>query len=261
MEILAIDDERIALEGLVRAIREAEPMAEVHGFRKAAEALEFYKTVACEVIFMDIQMRNENGVELAQQMKLINPGVNIIFATGYGDYREEAFDMHASGYVMKPITSEKVRKELDNLRHPVFIQKSKKIYLHTFGNFEVYVEGIPVKFKYDRTKELLAYLVNRKGTYCTNAEIMAALWEDKKHASYLGNLKKDLFDTLDEKGCRDIIEAGRGKMRIATERVECDYYDWCDGRPEAINKYRGEYMAQYSWAEFVNAEIYRNRTL
>lgn len=113
MKILAIDDEKIALEGLVDAIRKAEPSAEIDGFRKASEALNFYREHACEVVFLDVQMRNMSGVELAKEMKLINPKVNIIFATGYGDYREDAFDMHASGYLLKPITEKKIRTELD----------------------------------------------------------------------------------------------------------------------------------------------------
>ena len=116
MKILAIDDEKIAMEGLVRAIKEVEPESQVYGFQKASQALEFYKGTPCEVVFLDIQMRNMNGVELAKKIKMINPTVNIIFATGYGDYREIAFDMHASGYLIKPITPQKIQKELNDLR-------------------------------------------------------------------------------------------------------------------------------------------------
>ena len=257
MNILAIDDEKIALEGLVDAIKKAEPSADVFHFRKASEALDFYRNHACEVVFLDIQMRTMSGVELAKEMKLINPKVNIIFATGYGDYREDAFDMHASGYLLKPITEKKVRKELDCLRYPVIKAPKKRIQICTFGNFELYIDQDPVHFKYDKTKEMLAYLVDRKGAYCKNAEIMAALWQDQTHASYLSNMKKDLMDTLEKYDCREIIESTRGQLRIRTEQVECDYFDWCQGKPSAINQYLGEYMAQYSWAEFTNGELDR----
>lgn len=259
MKILAVDDEKIALEGLVSAIKEAEPSAEIFSFKKAGEALEFYRTNFCEIAFLDIQIRSMDGVELAKQIKLLNPDINIIFATGYGDYREDAFEMHASGYLTKPITSKKIRAELDNLRHPVVPATNKRVNICTFGNFEVYVDGKPVRFKYDRTKELLAYLVDRKGAYCSNGEIMAALWQDEKRSSYLSNLKKDLFDTLREKSCMDVIDTGWGKIRIDTEKVDCDYYDWCAGKLHAINQYRGEYMTQYDWAEFTNAELNKEK--
>lgn len=110
-------------------------------------------------------------------------------------------------------------------------------------------------FRYDRSKEILAYLVDRRGAYCTNAEITAILWEDEKHISYFSNLRKDLLDTFKEKGCREVIDAGWGRMRIDKELVDCDYYEWCAGSPQGINRYQGEYMSQYSWAEITNAAL------
>ena len=53
----------------------------------------------------------------------------------------------------------------------------------------------------------------------------------------------------------------RGKLRIRTEQIECDYYDWCQGKLYAINQYRGEYMTQYSWAEFTNGELDRQKII
>ena len=46
-------------------------------------------------------------------------------------------------------------------------------------------------------------------------------------------------------------------MRICTENVECDYFDWCCGKLYAINRYKGEYITQYSWAEFTNGQLNR----
>ena len=190
MNILALDDEETALEGLVSAIKKAEPSAVIYSFRKPKEALEFCKSTLCEVALLDIQMRNINGVELAKELKLINPSINIIFTTGYADYMHDAFELHASGYLMKPVTSEKVRKELDNLRYYVQPAEKNKVRFQTFGNFEVFIGGQPVKFKYNMTKEMLAYLVDRNGALCTNNEIMAVLWADKQSPSYLRSLKE-----------------------------------------------------------------------
>lgn len=253
MNILALDDEEIALEGLISAAKKAEPSAAIYSFRKPKEALEFCKTTSCEVALLDIRMRNMSGVELAKELKLLNPGINIIFTTGYADYMQEAFELHASGYLMKPITAEKVRKELDNLRCSVQPVGKNKVRFQTFGNFEVFIDGNPVKFKYNMTKEMLAYLVDRNGALCTNNEIMAALWGDKQSPSYLRSLKADLMKVLKRAKCENIICSGYAKMGIVKEKVDCDYYDWLDGKIYAINLYRGEYMAQYSWGEITNA--------
>lgn len=255
MKIIALDDEKIALEGLEEVLREVEPTAEVYCFRKAVEALEFFKNTPCDVAVLDIQVWDMNGVELARQMKLLHPDVNIIFATGYSDYMAEAFGMHASGYLMKPVTPEKMRKELDNLRHPIPVNRINRVQFMTFGNFEVFIDNQPVKFKYDLTKEMLAYLVDRKGAYCANGEVMALLWGDEQHSSYLSNLKKDLLASFSQKGCQEVIDSRRSKIRVVTEKTDCDFYDWQAGKINGINRYRGEYMMQYSWAEFTNAEL------
>lgn len=259
MRIIAVDDEKIALEALTTAIGKADESAEVLSFRKAEEALNYVSDNPVDVAFLDIEMRQLSGVELAKRLKLINPQINIVFSTGYAEYRGEAFEMHASGYITKPITAEKVMTELQNLRFPVTESVSgpvvsveggaHKIYCQTFGNFEVFVDGRPLEFKYERTRELLAYLVDR-GSLCSSNEVMTALWEDDQHGSYLRNLKKDLLETLETAGCRDVVANQWGKLGIIPEMIECDLYDWKKGVPAAINAYRGEYMAQYSWAEF-----------
>lgn len=254
MRVLAVDDKKLPLEALTEAIRKAEPTAEIFSFRSGREALAFAAQTPCEVAFLDIDMRDINGISLAKELKLLDPKVNIIFATGYYEYATDALTLHCSGYLMKPITPEDVRRELDDLRHPVLPAAQKRLQIQTFGNFEVFLDGAPVKFKYDKTKELLAYLVDR-GTFCTNGEIMAALWEENVSDSYLRMLRKDLTDTLRKGGCGDILIQKRGSLAIATEKVSCDYYDWKRGMVYAINAYRGEYMTQYSWSEFTHGNL------
>ena len=178
MKIIALDDEELALEGLMDAIRACAPNAELHGFSYPEDVLAFLQDHSCDVAFLDVEMAGLNGVELAEQLKLHNPDINLIFATGFSRYQGSAFDLHASGYLMKPITVEKVKKELANLRRPV--PEEKRIQVQCFGNFEVYLDGIPLEFKYHKTKELLAYLVDRKGALCTNGEIITNLFGDDK---------------------------------------------------------------------------------
>lgn len=259
MRIIAVDDEKLALEALMAAITKADVNAEVASFRKAEEALEFVRANAVDVAFLDIEMRQMSGIELAKHFKQINPQINIVFSTGYAEYRGDAFEMHASGYITKPITADKVANELANLRFPVadsgadqaalFGESNRKLHCQTFGNFEAFVSGRPLEFKYERTRELLAYLIDR-GSLCSSNEIMTALWEDDQHGSYLRNLKKDLLETLEAAGCREVVANQWGKIGIIPELIDCDLYDWKKGVPAAINAYRGEYMAQYSWAEF-----------
>ena len=252
MIVIAVDDERFALENLVESIEQASSGAQVHRFRYPEDARDFAKENHVDVAFLDVEMIGMNGVELAEQLKLYHPDINIIFSTGYGHYRDAAFDLHASGYLTKPITAEKVKKELDNLRRP--IRNVKRIRIRAFGNFEVYLDGKPISFKYRKTKEMLAYLVDRKGALCTNGEIMAVLFEDDYgHEAYFRSLRKDLTDILETAGCGEVLTQQRGGIGILPELVDCDYFNWCSGKRSGDNAFHGEYMTQYSWGESTNA--------
>lgn len=260
MRIMTVDNEKPALEGLTRTISKAVPEAQTVSFRDPEEALAYGKKEKVDIAFLDINMHPVNGVELAKQLKQINPNINIIFTTGYSEYTADAMKMHASGYIMKPVTMEKVKKELEDLRYPLEETKKPKLYAQTFGNFEVFANGEPIHFAYTKTRELLAYLIDRKGALCTNGEIMAILWEDdasERHTSYLKNLRKDLGTTLESLGCADVLIRRRGMIGIVPSEIGCDYYDYLAGKPEARMSYTGEYMAQYSWSEFTNSELER----
>lgn len=102
----------------------------------------------------------------------------------------------------------------------------KRVRMQTFGNFEVYVDGKPLEFKYSRTKEMLAYLVDRQGALCTMAEIQAVLFEDEMgHESYIKSLRRDLQVTLDEAGCGNarrslfVYRKGRNPLWIPSKSL------------------------------------------
>ena len=254
MKIIAVDDEKIALQGLLSAIQQAAPNAEIHGFRYTREAIAHMESDPCDVAFLDIEMKGMNGVEVAEALKEINPDVNIIFATGFGAYRDVAFDLHASGYLIKPITEEAVKRELDNLRRP--ISTPKRLQIHAFGNFEVLYNNAPLKFKYQKTKEMLAYLVDRKGAMCSTGEIMAVLFDDDDHNAYYQRLRSDLRSVFSGIGCESLILQQKGLLGLAVDEVDCDYYDYLNGKTALEKVYHGEYMMQYSFAEVTNAELF-----
>lgn len=260
MNIYAIDDEKLALNALVRAIEEAVPEAAIHAFGRPSEMIAAIPTTPCDVAFMDIQMPGVTGLELARKLKAVYPQVNIIFVTGYGEYGVEAMNLRASGYLMKPVTTAKVMEEMLALRNPIASQADgKKLYIQAFGNFEVFADGKQVNFRRAKTKELFAYLVDRMGANITMGELMAVLWEDgddsKSAQSHLRTLISELRSMLKELGAQDVIVKGRNVIAINMDAVSCDFYSYVKYPMENINLYRGEYMTQYSWAERTNASL------
>ena len=118
MNIIIADDEPLALEMTCEAVREVCPEANIYPFSKPSRLLEFAKETRCKIAFLDICMRGVSGIDVAKQLKEIIPDINIIFVTGYDEYTKDAMAIHASGYIEKPVTAGKVRKETEDLRYP-----------------------------------------------------------------------------------------------------------------------------------------------
>ena len=266
MHIIATDDEQSALNVLMGAVREAVPLATVHGFRNPMEALEFMKETKCEIAFLDIQMREMSGMVLARKLKEIYPKVNIVFVTGYSQYANEAFALHASGYVYKPVTADKIINEMENLRHPVK-WKDTGIVVNTFGKFELIVDGEEVSFGRAKSKEMLAYLVDKKGKNATRKELATVLFEREDYSratqDYLSKIVKELVDVLERVGAGKILKRGLNSYAVDVEAFSCDYYEYEkeNATPDELNRFRGEYMKQYSWAEITLARLYWEKEL
>ena len=261
MRILAVDDKAIPRRVLVRAIEEAAPKAEVVACASATEVLALPDAASFDVAFVDIDMPGMSGVELARELKHLNPRVNIVFATGFGEYMADAFELHSSGYLMKPITPDAVATELENLRFPPSTEAADgRLVVRCFGDFEVFFEGTPLHFGRIKAKELLAFLVDREGAMVRLREAEAVLWEDGSSSSplsgsYLRTIAWDLRHTLESCGHEDALVRTRGALAVDPAHLECDYYDYLAGDPLALNRWRGEYMSQYSWAEATKATL------
>ena len=258
MLVIALDDERMALENLTDAIKKAIPEAELHSFRKTEDVLAFAADKICDIAFLDIKLRSETGMTVAEYLIERNPRVNLIFTTGYSEYAPSAFTLHASGYILKPITPEKITEEMEHLRYPLQKDALPRVRIRAFGRFEVYIDGVPASFRYVKTREFLAILVDQKGAMCSNGTLTACLWEDDDpgaHKSYLKNLRSDLVNSLASYGCENILARGKGTIGILPDRVVCDYFNYLQGKSRrgSIDDYRGEYMSQYSWAEYTHA--------
>ncbi len=251
MNIIATDDESLALKSIIRAINAALPDVVPMEFTRAKDCLAYAEKNSCDIAFLDIEMRDMNGIALAKKLKKLNPQINIIFVTSYIEYQGDALSLYVSGYVQKPATKEKIERELDNLRFPIKHLSVKFLKAQCFGHFDVFVGDEPLKFKYQKTKELLAILIDRKGATLTSNELMSLLWEDDSinKSSYYHNLLRDLSISLEKAGHTDVLVKRRGTLAIIPEKIICDYYDWSKGVPYALNAYTGEFMSQYSWAE------------
>jgi len=259
MKLICVDDENLILELTVSLCEDFGLFDEVKGFSNGKDALAYLEENKPEIALLDIDMPDMNGLDLAERIKEVSPATSIIFLTGYSDYAVDAFSIHAAGYLLKPISRDKLLEEIQFALSERKEGNSDHVIAKTFGNFDLFVDGENVIFKRSKSKELLAYLIDNRGGTVTRAEAFSALWEDGMYdramQKQMDVIIRSLKDTLKDYGVSEILETKSGAMRIVPELIDCDMYHYLDGDEEAVKAYRGAYMSQYYWASLTEASL------
>lgn len=286
MRMMAVDDEPAMLEEMRDLLAEVAPDATLATFDDPETALADALAHGVDVAFLDIEMDGVNGLHLAARVKQACPDARIVFVTGYSRYAVEAFRVHATGYLLKPVDGEALRRELDFIREDMARRSTVTvgrclgrrdgaaadvgpemgagpagpcIHVRMFGGFEVFVDGLPVRFSRAKSKELLALLVDRRGASVTASQAYSTLFED----AWDTPSRKSYFRVVVAAMRADLRKAGAGMMltdvarmlSVAPGRFDCDYYRFLAGDPAAVNEYRGDYLPDYAWAESRNADM------
>ena len=129
----------------------------------------------------------------------------------------------------------------------------KRIYIRTFGYFDVFVDGQAIPFKVVKAKELLALLVDRRGGFLSASEAISFLWEDEPAneltMSRYRKVAMRLKSILAEFGIEDILESVNGLRRVVPEKFGCDFYEYVASGAESRMHFPGAYLTNYSWGE------------
>ena len=135
MIAITVDDERPMLEQLSQAVKVSPDVSSVLEFTTCTEALEWVEKNHVDIAFLDISMRGMGGMALAEKLLKLRPRCKIIFCTGYSEYAVDAFQLHVSGYLMKPITAEAVQREIDEAVS-LSNRKNTRAYIRHYGHVE-----------------------------------------------------------------------------------------------------------------------------
>ena len=124
--VILVDDRKLVLSGGLPVLEEVMPNANITGFTSGKEALEYARSNRVALAFLDIELRGgDNGIDLCKALLEVNPRTNVVFLTAYGEYSLDAWKTGASGFMLKPITAEGVKEQLQKLRYPFFIGEGK----------------------------------------------------------------------------------------------------------------------------------------
>lgn len=258
MQVVVVDDEWLALRQFEIETEDIEGVEVAASFCDPKEALEFLKAHPVEAVFLDIEMPEMNGLALAKKIRSIYPDIVVILVSGYEEYTMEAFKIKADYYLMKPYDKDEIR---DALYRAKLLSKrqQKRVYIRTFGRFDLFVDGKVVNLSNAKAKELLALCVDHRGGNVSQEEAVDKLWEERAYDDRVKNLYRKavmyLKKVLKEYHAEHIFISSRGACNINHMEVECDYYNLLEQIGEKHELVIGRYMPEYSWAEETAAQI------
>ncbi len=250
MVTAVIDDESLAVSALIRKLKKLDPNGSHEGFVRLPDFMDYADNNDIDVAFVDLDLGGTlNGIDLARHLSEKFPRMNIMIYTGHAeaDYKAEALSLYVSGYLVKPVTEEELSEALSHLRHPI-----KELRVQCFGHFEVFYGTTPLRFDRKDSKEVLAYLIDKRGAMVSEDELRWLLFKEEEDGSekraYIRNIIYDIRKTLSRCGVpKEIVANTKGCYSVDRSMLRCDFYDFLDGVNVPAAKL-GQYMEQYSWA-------------
>lgn len=223
---ILIDDEFYALEGLRQDLAELDVFV-LGTYEKGRDALAQAATLRPDIIFLDIEMPETNGLALFDKLLEAYPQAAIVFVTAYNQYAIQAFELNAMDYLLKPVLPDRLEKTLKRLEPKKPAPTKKQLMLHCFGQFSIQADGeeVVVPWRTRKAEELLAYLACAKGQFVSKEKLAGTLWpelsQEKSKANFYLTFHY-LRKQLTEANLALPIESERGKVRLNPEQLDLD---------------------------------------
>ena len=260
MRLICVDDEGPALDNFRLTVKDFPEIASLQLFSDPEQALQWVRENPVDGAFLDIEIPGKRGLDLARELCAIRPELRVVFLTAYHQYAMEAWETDALGYVLKPYSSEDIRKQLDRMIRYRPMPK-RRVEIRTIPNLSITVDGDPLILKREKARELFALLVDRGEGGITTGEGISCLWPDRPNNRDTGALFRMTFmrlsEALRDAGIGHILASVGNRRSLRTDQVDCDLYRILKGDPEAGRLYSGQYLQEYSWAEDRNGQLHR----
>ena len=117
--VIMVDDSKVILSDGLAVLEEVLPNATITGFIWPQEAIDYAKVKRVALAILDIELGTASGLDLCRTLLEINSRTNVVYLTAYPEYSLDAWDTDASGFMVKPLTPEGVRRQLKKLRYPI----------------------------------------------------------------------------------------------------------------------------------------------
>ncbi|RUS43296.1 response regulator [Cohnella sp. AR92] len=231
LRAIVVDDEELSVRRLEKMLFDSGEIDRCQTFLNSLGVCEYVRTNPIDVAFLDIAMPGISGMELAERLHAIDPGIEVVFVTAYNHYAVEAFDRSALDYLIKPATAERLSQTLNRIKARRRTELAKPaLEVRLFNGLKAFTRNRleePLKLRSPKTEELFAFLLCRGSV--TREEIVDTLWSGLELEKAWKNLNSTLYyirKAIDTDNAGGIIVAGRNEIRIEESGITCDLYEF-----------------------------------
>ncbi|GGA70623.1 response regulator [Ornithinibacillus halotolerans] len=281
MNAILIDDEPLALDYLERQINKVSNLSILgkYIYFDIHNNLNIVKD--SDLVFLDIEMPEINGLELAEQLLEINPALTVIFVTAYKDYAVNAFELNALDYILKPVEPDRLQKALNKLENKhdsvgstnLSLNNKLRVNVCNELTFQFPEDNMMVaQWRITKAKELFLYLLLHNQKVVRKSELVEVLWPELDNNAYsqlytaIYHVRKTLNPFRDHLSIKNVTEG----YILTVQNTIIDVVEWENKIVSApsidintvayyedtMNLYTGSYLQEHDYL-WVEPERYR----
>lgn len=227
-------------------------------FTDTEKTVSFLSENSVDLVFLSVCSEKIDYCYIITTIKKYNDKT-VIFLTGNDDSQSvEVYRNQCDYFIKKPYKKAEIDACMERF-NLLSVRLSKKVYVRTFGRFDVFVDGAALDFHNAKAKELLALCIDRVGGNVSMCEAIDKLWPERDYDEKVKKLYRkavmSIRSVLSENGVREVFDTSRANVRIRYDMIECDYFKFLENPDKYHSLFHGEYMFDYSWAEASLAKI------
>lgn len=283
IQVIVLDEEELLLESLVNRLDQYDDIEILGKYTKVQEAIKVLEQATPHVVFLDVELGDMNGIEVAEIIKMKSPETEIVFVTSNLNYAVQAFELDALDYLVRPFCKERIMNTIKRIRGNRELinkrtKKRKQVCLFNEIKFvDPYGETLEINWRTKKAEELFAFLLHHHDRSVSKELIVDQLWpcyEWENGVSLLYNSIYHLRRALEKINFNIDIKNENNNYILHLNDVKVDVHYWQERlnalpelnektyctHKEVIYLYKGDYLKSHSyhWSE---AERHHNRSI
>ncbi|WP_144510265.1 response regulator [Bacillus sp. FJAT-22090] len=239
IQTILVDDEILSISLLEYKLQDFPNINIAKVYTHPDQVLSDLATKKIDVAFLDVEMGEMNGLDLAELILSIQPSVHIVFVTAHMEYAVQAFEINSIDYLLKPVTTKRLQKTINRLTEKIETNNNSvpndsiaPISIKCFNELQVFHNNQLIPFKTLKVKELFGFLLTHMNTYINRDILIDTLWPEhdyQKSKIHLHTCLSHLRKMLKELGYPNCITFANQSYYFTLDPVICDAIEFDKG--------------------------------